>query len=124
MRQVIVHDEAEAEFREAAIFYESQASGLGDDLIAEVKGAIESVVRYPEAGPVVRGGARRRLVLRFPYAVIYRIEPDRIPPRETLAAIAMELGDMKAAERTAQDILLRDPNNEKANNIINKAGGR
>ena len=78
MRQVIVHDEAEAEFREAAIFYESQASGLGDDLIAEVKGAIESVVRYPEAGPVVRGGARRRLVLRFPYAVIYRIEPDRI----------------------------------------------
>jgi len=78
MTGAIFHPEAQDEFREAAGFYERQAAGLGDDLIAEVNRAVEGILKYPEAGPVVRWGARRRLVLRFPYAVIYRMEPEQI----------------------------------------------
>jgi plasmid stabilization system protein ParE len=36
------------------------------------------IARAPLMWPVVRGDARRRLVRRFPYAVIYLAEPEHI----------------------------------------------
>jgi len=72
---VSVHPEASAEFLEAITFYEERQAGLGLDLAAEVKTAIERVVASPEGWPVIEGPIRRCLVHRFPYGILYFIEP-------------------------------------------------
>jgi hypothetical protein len=32
-------------------------------------------IQAPEAGPILRGDVRRRLLRRFPYALLYKIKP-------------------------------------------------
>jgi len=62
---------AEDEMLEAAFYYEQQSSGLGQDFLRKVQGAIEEIAQHPTRWPKVRGDIRRRLVHRFPYAVLY-----------------------------------------------------
>jgi plasmid stabilization system protein ParE len=64
------HPEAEQELEEAADWYESQRDGLGREFVAAVRVKIDRIVEAPERYPVVHG-ARRALVGRFPYAVVY-----------------------------------------------------
>ena len=71
-----VRPEALDELREAARFYDDRSSGLGDELVAEVERAFVVVAERPAAGAPMRGGRRRVLLRRFPYAVIYRELPD------------------------------------------------
>lgn len=70
--------EADQEMLEAARYYQSLSSGLGDDYLAEVEHAVQSIALSPRTWPVLEGDFRRRLVKRFPFGVIYRIEPDII----------------------------------------------
>jgi hypothetical protein len=70
--------EADQEMLEAARYYQSLSSGLGDDYLAEVEHAVQSIALFPQTWPVLEGDFRRRLVKRFPFGVIYRIEPDII----------------------------------------------
>lgn len=70
--------EADQEMLEAARYYQSLSSGLGDDYLAEVEHAVQSILLSPQTWPVLEGDFRRRLVKRFPFGVIYRIEPDII----------------------------------------------
>ena len=35
----------------------------------------DGIVEYPEAGHIVLGSIRRRLVRRFPYAILYATRP-------------------------------------------------
>ena len=72
------HSEAQAEFREAALFYESKRSGLGASFADEVEHAIQLILAHPDAGTPVGRSLRRVLVKRFPYAVIYRREAGEI----------------------------------------------
>jgi hypothetical protein len=72
---VSVHPEASAEFLEAIAYYEERQAGLGLDLALEVKAAIERVVASPEGWPAIKGPIRRCLVHRFPYGILYFIEP-------------------------------------------------
>lgn len=46
--------------------------------LQEVDRCLQSVEENPEAGVVLRGSVRRRLLRRFPYALIYRIKPNGI----------------------------------------------
>nr|VFJ90335.1 MAG: ParE toxin of type II toxin-antitoxin system, parDE [Candidatus Kentron sp. LFY] len=69
---------AEVEMLEAAIFYETRVNGLGDRFLARVESAVYYVACYPQACPIVRDHIRKRLVYGFPYAVLYRIDPDEI----------------------------------------------
>ena len=39
---------------------------------------MEAIQRHPEGFALVRGEVRRALVMRFPYAVFFTIESDRI----------------------------------------------
>ncbi len=68
------HPDAEREFNEAIEYYEGCEPGLGYDFAIEVGTAIQSILRYPEAWSVVDEDVRRRLVNRFPYAVLYTVE--------------------------------------------------
>lgn len=78
MTKVVFLPEAESEMFEAAKFYESQATGLGVDYISEVEHAINAIAESPMTWPIIEGELRRRLVRRFPFGILYRIEPDAI----------------------------------------------
>ncbi|MEI7841673.1 MAG: type II toxin-antitoxin system RelE/ParE family toxin [Gallionellaceae bacterium] len=72
------HPEAEAEFWEAVAFYEEHAEGLGLDFAAEVREAIERAVAMPLAWGQIELGIRRVLVHRFPFAVLYAENNNRL----------------------------------------------
>ena len=70
--------EADEEMIEAARYYQSLSSGLGDDYLAEVERAVHSIAMSPQTWPILEGDLRRRLIKRFPFGVLCRIEPDII----------------------------------------------
>ncbi len=78
MKPIIFLPEAEEEMVEAARFYETQTSGLGADFLLEIRRVTEGISKNPRAGRILRGKVRRRLVRRFPYGLLYRIDPDEI----------------------------------------------
>ena len=63
---------------EAAKYYESQATDLGIDFLSEVERAVNSIAELSMTWPVIEGELRRRLVRRFPFGILYRIEPEEI----------------------------------------------
>ena len=75
---VSFHDLAKLELNEAAQYYESESPGLGQAFITAVERCTDEIIQYPEAGLVVRGSIRRRLIRRFPYAVLYRVKPTEV----------------------------------------------
>ena len=64
---------AEQEFVEAVEYYNDQCPGLGYEFAAEVVKALERIRSFPDAWPAFSTRARRCLVSRFPYGVIYQI---------------------------------------------------
>jgi plasmid stabilization system protein ParE len=79
MRRLLsIHEAAEAEINEAADFYDIESPGLGSVFIDEIQRAIGSISEFPEAAPLVRGRVRKRLVAKFPYALVYSVRPDEI----------------------------------------------
>ncbi|MGI6100216.1 MAG: type II toxin-antitoxin system RelE/ParE family toxin [Lentisphaerae bacterium] len=69
---------AELELLDAAQYYEIQARGLGSEFLDKIETAILDIREAPERWPIIRANIRRRLVHRFPYALLYRVEPDAI----------------------------------------------
>ena len=63
---------------DAARYYELQAPGLGGDFLDKIDAAVRDIGAHPERWPVVRFNIRRRLVHRFPYAILYRIDSDEV----------------------------------------------
>lgn len=74
MTRVTLLRAAQADIRTGARFYEGQARGLGTEFVAEVDRSLARLREYPEIGAPLRRGARKLLVRRFPYLVIYRVE--------------------------------------------------
>lgn len=72
------HPEAEDEFIDAVAYYEDCEIGLGLDLSREVYASIQNAVDYPTMWPEIEDEVRRCLVHRFPYGVLYSIEPHGI----------------------------------------------
>ena len=71
-------DVARFEFREAAHYYDLCETGLGLEFTVEVERTISRIEKNPDVFPIFHKGARRALTRRFPYAVIFRIESNRI----------------------------------------------
>ena len=69
---------AKHELNDAVTFYESELPGLGKRFKDDVKKSSERLSRYPEAWSVERGEIRKCLLHRFPYKLLYSIEPDHI----------------------------------------------
>jgi toxin ParE1/3/4 len=66
-----------AEFAEAAEWYEERRSGLGSEFVGAVRARVDRLLEAPERWPLA-AGARRALVTKFPYAVVYREVEDEI----------------------------------------------
>lgn len=75
---------AELELLDAAQYYELQATGLGREFLDEIAAAIQDIRESPERWPIQRDDIRRRLVRRFPYALLYRIDLDAIIIQATM----------------------------------------
>ncbi len=78
MSRVEFHEEARAEFIEAALRYESQAPDLGQDFVTLVERTYTRLQDFPDIGRPFGRRIRRILVPRFPYALLYRATPDLI----------------------------------------------
>ena len=76
--RVIIRPNAEADLREARLWYETQRPGLGDELLTEVHAAIRRLGTDPENRPFYYRDFRRLLTRRFPYKLFYRVEGDRV----------------------------------------------
>jgi toxin ParE2 len=71
-------DVAEQELDEAVTWYESRAQGLGRRFLIEVSAARENIEAYPHGWHPLGGGIRRCRLHRFPYGLIYSVEPTEI----------------------------------------------
>ena len=78
MRRLVLRPEAEAELEEAVDWYEARGKGLGADLLRSVDAVVAAIQRNPEMYPVVRQTARRAVLRRFPYFLIYTVSNDEI----------------------------------------------
>lgn len=78
MKPAVFLPEAENEMLEAASYYAVQATGLGMDYLSEVEHAVRTIEESPATWPVIEGELRRRLIRRFPFGILYRIEPEEI----------------------------------------------
>jgi hypothetical protein len=72
------HPEADHEFIEAAAYYEDCEPGLGLDFSREVYASIQNALDYPTMWPEIEDEVRRCLVHRFPFGVLYSLEPHGI----------------------------------------------
>ena len=76
--EVSFHRLAELELNSAANYYEREKPGLGARFLTEVDRCIAAITEHPRAGVVILGDVRRRLVQRFPYAVLYSTKHEGI----------------------------------------------
>ena len=72
--EVRFRPEAEQDLSDAAVWYEEQRSGLGEQFLDEVLAVVSSVAETPRQYPVVHRRIRRALMRRFPFGVYYRAE--------------------------------------------------
>jgi plasmid stabilization system protein ParE len=77
-QRAVFHRLAEREFAEAAEYFERERPGLCAAFISEVERCLSAIVEFPESGRILAGPVRRRIVRRFPYGVLYSIQPDHI----------------------------------------------
>lgn len=76
--RVVFSPEARSEFEDAERYYEGEAPGLGGRFRAEVRSALQRLRNWPLAAPIEGGGIRRLLLGRFPYKILYAVEPGLI----------------------------------------------
>ena len=76
--ELVLRPEAEADALEAYRWYNEHLPGLGEQFLAEIDRAIETLSANPEAPRKLHREFRRVLARRFPYAVFYAVRGDRI----------------------------------------------
>ncbi|MFC1707118.1 type II toxin-antitoxin system RelE/ParE family toxin [Planctomycetota bacterium] len=79
---VRLSEEAEADLRAAMEWYDERQPGLGERFLDAVKAALQMVAANPAIGSRPPGvedrDAKRVLVRRFPYAVVYYLTDQEI----------------------------------------------
>lgn len=77
-RPLVFQAGARDEIDEAYAWYEARQRGLGEAFLAEIQLILDRIERNPELHAPIYRNVRRGRMKRFPYAVYYRIDPDRI----------------------------------------------
>ena len=70
--------DALAEAEAAAHWYAERSPSAALAFSEELDAAESAIARLPEAWPPYEAGTRRYLLRRFPFSVVYRVEPTRI----------------------------------------------
>jgi hypothetical protein len=80
--RVELHPDARAELRAAALWYDEQRPGLGDELVAEVSSLLDRIGQLPGSFPVWSGTSaaplpvHKAIIKRFPYLIAFEVHPD------------------------------------------------
>lgn len=72
------HPLADRELTDASQFYETRAQGLGSRFLDAAERVVELLATHPELGTPLSTTIRSFPIPRFPYTVVYRLEPDRL----------------------------------------------
>jgi plasmid stabilization system protein ParE len=78
MSPAIFLPEAVEEVDEAIRYYEVRSPGLGTQFFMEIETAAKEIEQDPVIWPIYTKNTRRRLLKRFPFAIIYQIEAEEI----------------------------------------------
>ena len=78
MKKIRLLSPAEIEMFDAAAYYEARVPKLGADFISTMEIAVSDLSEDPDKWPVIGKGIRRRILPRFPYSILYKIDPDEI----------------------------------------------
>jgi len=78
------HPEAREDFRDAIRWYRARSTIASVEFRTSVSGAIRRVAEAPQRWPIYLHGARRFVLHRFPFSVIYLDDPDQV----TVIAVA------------------------------------
>ena len=78
MRKIVFLDPATDEMHEAVQYYEHQTKGLGFAFLQEIQHTIDQILDHPLLGELMSESVRRRLVRRFPFGVLYSVDPEAI----------------------------------------------
>ncbi len=78
MIPVIFDPDARAEFLSSVRYYEDSRPGLGRRFQSAIKAACRQISETPLRYRIFHSPFRRYLLQKFPFAVIYSIEPDHI----------------------------------------------
>jgi plasmid stabilization system protein ParE len=76
--RLIIRSEAELDIQDAFEWYEAQASGLGSEFVRAVDTCLSGIGRNLLAYPIIYKQARRALVRRFPYGILYVFDQDTV----------------------------------------------
>jgi plasmid stabilization system protein ParE len=76
--EIEFHPGAVEELRDATLYYQAQAAGLGERFLSAVEQSLSRVSTFPESFPVVLNNVRQCKVARFPYTIIYRLQVNYI----------------------------------------------
>ena len=64
--------------QEAFDWYEEQSEGLGSEFLRAADASLSAIQRMPFSFPVVKNQTHRAFLRKFPYFLLYQIEPKRI----------------------------------------------
>lgn len=77
-RTLELRDEAWQEWQDAALYYDLEKPGLGDDFDKAVLAALDHLQRVAAHYQVRQNGFRYAPVLKFPYRVVFEIDDQNI----------------------------------------------
>lgn len=70
--RIVYRRAAQAEFEEAAVWYDERRPGLGEEFIIEIEQAVPRAATAPLRYPAVFRDIRRTVARRFPYSIYFR----------------------------------------------------
>ena len=73
-----LEDEANEELIQATAYLGKKSPNLAEDFLATITAARTQLLQFPHSGQKIGRNARRLLIKRFPYQLIYRVEADTI----------------------------------------------
>ena len=74
--RIVYRRAAKNEFEDAALWYDEQRPGLGEEFTIEIEQAAARAAAAPERYPIVFGDVRRTVTRRFPFSVYFRVRFD------------------------------------------------
>ena len=78
MPAIDFHTDAAEEMQAAATAYAARARGLGDAFLDEIEQGLRRIQQFPRLWSIYEGEYRRYLLQRFPYGLMYRIDPEKL----------------------------------------------
>ncbi len=73
-----LHEAASAELWEVIDWYDAQKGNLGKEFARELERAVKSISQTPNAFAKVEGEARKAVLRRFPYIVIFIVKDESL----------------------------------------------